>query len=91
MCETGSKIPAVLAGVLSHPLSIKKGVQTSPPKDRDYRNRPCACGRGTTKVDGWGEGETMAGKEQKPRVELEAGFADIKGKEGELPPGWEWI
>ena len=33
----------------------------------------------------------LAGTERKLRVDVEAGLADIKQGEEELPPGWEWI
>ena len=38
-----------------------------------------------------GTQEKLAETEQRKRVEIEAEIAEIKRKEGQLPPGWKWV
>ena len=35
--------------------------------------------------------EEKEGKEREKRVEFEAGMGEVKRKDGQLPPGWEWV
>ena len=96
--ETEGEKPAVLAGVPSHPVptsSSNRGRSTDfacsrPRETKTPERNPVCIEKEIRDLTVAKPGKVLAGKEQKPQVEAEVGFADIK-EGGELSPVGEWI